>query len=176
MIGTHYTAPADLPTISLVAKGGCLILLDWHCDKTERLFTKINQKAMWLDADVLDVADSNQAVLLNVIAQLDEYFQGVRTQFDIPLDVSFGTPFEQLVWRALQQIPYGQTISYATLASNIGKPTAFRAVANANGKNPISIIIPCHRVIASDGRLGGYTGGVDIKKQLLNLENVLVDC
>lgn len=176
MTGTHYIAPAGLPTISLVAKDGRLILLDWHCDKTERLFTKINQKAMWLDADVLDVADSNQAVLLNVIAQLDEYFQGVRTQFDIPLDVSFGTPFEQLVWRALQQIPYGQTISYATLASNIGKPTAFRAVANANGKNPISIIIPCHRVIASDGRLGGYTGGVDIKKQLLNLENVLVDC
>lgn len=174
MTGTHYIAPAGLPTISLVAKDGRLILLDWHCDKTERLFARINQQAVWLDLDLLDEHESNQAVLLGAVAQLDEYFQGVRTQFDIPLDVSFGTPFERMVWQALQKIPYGQTVSYATLAGHIGKPTAFRAVANANGKNPISIIIPCHRVIASDGRLGGYTGGIDIKKQLLSLENVPV--
>ena len=84
--------------------------------------------------------------------------------------MSLGTPFQQSVWRALQQIPYGQTISYAQLAQNIGKPTAYRAVANANGKNPLSIIIPCHRVVASDGSLGGYTGGLDKKRILLSIE------
>ena len=83
-----------------------------------------------------------------------------------------GTPFQQKVWASLQKIPYGKTISYAKLADNIDQPTAFRAVANANGKNPFSIIVPCHRVISSDGKLGGYTGGVDKKVYLLAIEGV----
>ena len=101
-----------------------------------------------------------------------EYTNGKRQYFDLPLDVSIGTPFQQKVWASLQKIPYGKTISYAKLADNIDQPTAFRAVANANGKNPFSIIIPCHRVISSDGKLGGYTGGVDKKAYLLAIEGV----
>ncbi|WP_296274397.1 methylated-DNA--[protein]-cysteine S-methyltransferase, partial [Psychrobacter sp. UBA6730] len=89
-----------------------------------------------------------------------------------PLDISLGTEFQQQVWRALQGIKHGETISYATLAQRVGNPKGFRAVANANGKNPFSIIIPCHRVIASDGKLGGYTGGLDKKAYLLALEGV----
>ena len=110
------------------------------------------------------------ALLLTTITQLDQYLAGERQQFDMTLDWSLGTPFQQSVWRALQQIPYGQTISYAQLAQSIGKPTAYRAVANANGKNPFSIIIPCHRVVASHGSLGGYTGGLDKKRLLLGIE------
>ena len=83
-----------------------------------------------------------------------------------------GTEFQQKVWRALQEIEYGETISYATLAQRVDSPKGFRAVAQANGKNPFSIIVPCHRVIASDGKLGGYTGGLDKKEYLLALEGV----
>lgn len=111
-----------------------------------------------------------ETLLLATISQLQQYQAGKLQQFDIPLDLSLGTPFQQSVWRALQQIPYGQTISYAQLAQNIDKPTAYRAVANANGKNPFSIVIPCHRVVASDGSLGGYTGGLDKKRLLLKIE------
>ncbi|MBR7539075.1 methylated-DNA--[protein]-cysteine S-methyltransferase, partial [Mycobacterium tuberculosis] len=92
---------------------------------------------------------------------------GQRQVFDMPIALYTGTPFQQTVWEALLKIPYGKTISYAQLANHIGQPTACRAVANANGKNPISLIIPCHRVIASDGKLGGYTGGIEIKQTLL---------
>lgn len=107
---------------------------------------------------------------MQVITQLDEYFNGERMVFELPLDLSHGTDFQIKVWQTLCQIPYGQTISYKALATMINKPTAHRACANANGKNLISLIIPCHRVIASDGTLGGYTGGVDIKEKLLALE------
>ena len=111
-------------------------------------------------------------LLRNCIEQLQQYTQHQRRSFDIELDLSIGTSFQQKVWHALQQIPYGTTISYAKLASNIGQPSAYRAVANANGKNPISVIVPCHRVIASDGGLGGYTGGIDKKIALLKVEQV----
>ena len=103
---------------------------------------------------------------------MDEYFKGERQAFDLALDLSLGTPFQQRVWRALQNIDHGETISYATLARNVDNPKGFRAVANANGRNPFSIIVPCHRVIASDGKLGGYTGGLDKKEYLLALEGV----
>jgi methylated-DNA-[protein]-cysteine S-methyltransferase len=101
--------------------------------------------------------------------QLDEYFAGRRKEFTLPLSFQ-GTAFQVRVWKQLQQIPYGKTISYAQLAHAIQNPKACRAAGSANGKNPISIIIPCHRVIAADGSLGGYASGLEIKKQLLDLE------
>ena len=101
--------------------------------------------------------------------QLDEYFAGKRQAFDLPLAPK-GTPFQQAAWKQLLEIPYGQTISYSQEAKAIGRPKACRAVGSANGKNPIGIIIPCHRVIAADGSLGGYASGLDIKIQLLELE------
>jgi AraC family transcriptional regulator of adaptative response/methylated-DNA-[protein]-cysteine methyltransferase len=102
-------------------------------------------------------------------SQLDEYFHGERRQFDIPLYVP-GTPFQTRVWEALQRIPSGTTTSYARLAESIGQPNAVRAVARANGDNRIAILIPCHRVIGSNGELVGYGGGLWRKKKLLDLE------
>lgn len=101
--------------------------------------------------------------------ELAEYFAGRRRHFDMPLDL-VGTPFQQSVWHALLAIPYGQTRSYAEQARSIGKPTATRAVASANGNNKISLVVPCHRVIGSDGSLTGYGGGVARKEWLLALE------
>ncbi|WP_201583704.1 methylated-DNA--[protein]-cysteine S-methyltransferase [Psychrobacter jeotgali] len=126
----------------------------------------------FIDSNSLSRKDPSQALLLTAIDQLDEYAAGKRKVFDLPLDLSLGTEFQQKVWRALQDINYGETISYATLAQNVNNPKGYRAVANANGKNPFSIIVPCHRVIASDGKLGGYTGGLDKKEYLLALEGV----
>ena len=104
-----------------------------------------------------------------VVAQLEEYFSGARRDFDLGLDL-IGTPFQQSVWRALQDIPYGETRSYGEIARVIGKSRAARAVGMANNRNPISIIVPCHRVIGADGSLVGYGGGLDIKTSLLALE------
>ncbi|MES1964517.1 methylated-DNA--[protein]-cysteine S-methyltransferase [Psychrobacter sp. AH5] len=126
----------------------------------------------FIDKNSLSINDPAQALLLKTIGQIHEYAMEERKEFELPLDLSLGTKFQQQVWRELQQIKHGDTISYATLARRIGNPKACRAVANANGKNPFSLIIPCHRVIASDGRLGGYTGGVDKKQYLLALEGV----
>ncbi|MDR1707739.1 MAG: methylated-DNA--[protein]-cysteine S-methyltransferase [Prevotella sp.] len=102
-------------------------------------------------------------------AQLNQYFKGERQVFDIPLDL-VGTEFQKQVWLALLQIPYGCTTTYARQAELIGKPSSVRAVANANGKNKISIILPCHRVIGADGTLTGYGGGIWRKKKLLEFE------
>jgi methylated-DNA-[protein]-cysteine S-methyltransferase len=110
-----------------------------------------------------------RGVLAESVKQLREYFAGRRTQFDLPLAPE-GTPFQQSVWRCLQEIPYGETISYAELARRVGNPKAARAVGSANGKNRIAIIIPCHRVIAADGTLGGFGGGLPAKLKLLELE------
>ena len=106
----------------------------------------------------------------NVIKQLSLYFTGDLEKFDCQLDLRQGTPFQQKVWRQLTGISYGKTISYRTLAEGIGQPRAFRAVGNANGKNPLPLIVPCHRVIQGNGSLGGYTGGLHIKRFLLDLE------
>ena len=114
-----------------------------------------------------------QKILSATKKQLEQYFAGKRTAFDIPLDLE-GTDFQQLAWRALCRIPFGKTISYGDQAKNIKKPKAFRAVGSANGKNPIPIIVPCHRVVAGDGSLGGYSLGLKMKKQLLALEGVSV--
>ena len=114
---------------------------------------------------------SAQAILIETKKQLGQYFAGKRTSFDVALDL-VGTEFQVKAWRALCRIPFGKTISYGQQAANIKKPKAFRAVGSANGKNPIPIIVPCHRVVASDGSLGGYSLGLKMKKQLLALEGV----
>jgi len=108
-------------------------------------------------------------VIGQVCNQLDEYFAGKRKGFELPLNLA-GTPFQQRVWSELLQISYGKTISYAQLAQSAGNPKACRAVGSANGKNPVAIIVPCHRVINADGKLGGYAYGLEVKKRLLDLE------
>ena len=108
-------------------------------------------------------------ILREAVDQLETYFAGARTDFDLALEPC-GTDFQLATWEALLEIPYGETISYAELARRIGKPAAVRAVGAANGANPLPIVIPCHRVIGSDGRLVGYGGGLEIKRFLLALE------
>ena len=114
---------------------------------------------------------SAQTILIKTQKQLEQYFAGKRTSFDVALDL-VGTEFQVQAWRALCRIPFGKTISYGQQAAIIKKPKAFRAVGSANGKNPIPIIVPCHRVVAGDGSLGGYSLGLKMKKQLLALEGV----
>lgn len=109
-------------------------------------------------------------LLAQAAGQLAEYFAGTRTAFDLPLDPA-GTPFQQQVWAALRAIPYGETRSYLAIARQLGRPTATRAVGAANGRNPIAIVTPCHRVIGSDGSLTGFAGGLDNKRRLLALES-----
>jgi O-6-methylguanine DNA methyltransferase len=105
--------------------------------------------------------------------QFHEYINGDRKQFDLQVELE-GTPFQKKVWQALQNIPYGETRSYSEMAASIGQPKAVRAVGHANGTNPLPIIYPCHRVIGKNKRLTGYAGGVDMKKQLLQIEGVEV--
>ncbi|CAM3549102.1 methylated-DNA--[protein]-cysteine S-methyltransferase [Parendozoicomonas haliclonae] len=111
----------------------------------------------------------SDAVLTAATQQLDEWFAGSRREFDLPLAPD-GTPFQQKVWKALQTIPYGTTSTYGELAGKLGQPSSARAVGAANGKNPIALIIPCHRVIGADGSLTGYAFGLEKKKKLLSLE------
>lgn len=106
------------------------------------------------------------------LSELEEYFVGKRREFTFPIDLR-GTDFQLACWRALLAIPYGETRSYAAIASAVGKPNAFRAVGMANNRNPVAIVVPCHRVIASDGTLCGYGGGLDVKRKLLELEGAL---
>jgi methylated-DNA-[protein]-cysteine S-methyltransferase len=113
--------------------------------------------------------EADPAALAEVVGQLTEYFAGTRRDFTLALD-PHGTPFQRVVWAALETIPYGATIAYAELARRIDKPRAVRAVGAANGQNPLPIVIPCHRVIGSDGSLTGYGGGLPIKRALLDLE------
>ncbi len=124
----------------------------------------------------LDEASISHAMacrhIKNAIAQLSEYFLGKRRSFDLIFDLE-GTDFENSVWRQLSKIPYGKTTSYKNIAELINNPKAVRAVGSANGKNPLCIVVPCHRVIASDGTLGGYVGGLKIKSELLALEAAL---
>ena len=109
------------------------------------------------------------APFAHVQAELADYFAGRLTRFTVPVAPA-GTAFQRRAWDALRDIPYGQTISYAEQARRLGHPRASRAVGGANGKNPVSIVVPCHRVVASDGTLGGYGGGLPVKRRLLDLE------
>jgi len=115
----------------------------------------------------------DSAALAPYIAQVSEFLDGKRRDFDFPLDLR-GTDFQLRCWNQLVKIPYGEVITYAQLAQRVGSPNGFRAVGHANGQNPIAIIVPCHRVIASDGTLGGYGGGLPMKQWLLDLEGAII--
>ena len=117
------------------------------------------------------IYNKKNEILNYTISQLSDYFSGERTEFNIPLSFMYGTDFQINVWKTLLSIKFGETKSYLDIARLINNPFSYRAVGNANNKNPISIIIPCHRVVANDGSLGGYGGGLEIKKNLLNLES-----
>lgn len=112
-------------------------------------------------------------VLAQAIQELEEYFKGTRRQFQVPLHLQ-GTLFQKSVWNALKKIPYGKTYSYRDIARKIKNPKAVRAVGSANGKNPVCIMVPCHRVIAANGTLGGYAGGLPRKRKLLSLEGKII--
>lgn len=117
--------------------------------------------------------DPSHPVLVAAMAQLDEYFAGRRTSFDLPLDLQHGTSFQQSVWRSLLAIPRGASTSYGQLGQRIGAPGAARAVGAAVGRNPLSVVVPCHRVLGAGGALTGYAGGLDRKTALLRLEGAL---
>jgi methylated-DNA-[protein]-cysteine S-methyltransferase len=119
-------------------------------------------------------ADPEHPVLRQAIAQLTAYFAGERVDFDLPLDLQAGTPFQQSVWDALRSIPRGGTTSYADLARRLGRPQAARAIGAAVGRNPVSIVVPCHRVLGTGGALTGYAGGLERKTALLQLEGALM--
>lgn len=154
-------------------------VLQWTMDsKIGRLYLAASPKGLqalyWdkLDVPMAESLNGDEPairILAKTVKQLEEYFAGARRDFDIPFDVT-GTNFQKMVWGELSRIPYGQTISYKDLARKIKNDKAVRAVGTANGRNPISIIVPCHRVIAADGTLGGYGGGLNNKTILLELE------
>lgn len=123
------------------------------------------------DAPMPCIASQETPLLARGREQLLEYLAGTRTRFDLPLS-PHGTPFQQRVWAALQDIPFGQTCSYRDIARTVDCPRGFRAVGMANNRNPIPIFIPCHRVVGADGSLVGYAGGLDLKRRLLALEGV----
>ncbi len=116
--------------------------------------------------------EQSSRALQPYVSELEEYFAGKRRKFTFQLDLR-GTDFQLACWRALLAIPYGETRTYADIARAVGKPNAFRAVGMANNRNPVAIVVPCHRVIASDGTLCGYGGGLDVKRKLLELEGAL---
>jgi methylated-DNA-[protein]-cysteine S-methyltransferase len=124
--------------------------------------------SLWFTSDAPESGDRD-ALLDRAIEEVDEYFAGARTEFSIRLAPE-GTPFQHEVWNALRAIPFGETRSYSDVARTIGKPRAVRAVGAANGRNPLGIVVPCHRVIGADGSLTGYAGGMERKKFLLALE------
>jgi len=159
----QYNAPCGKLRLGSVDNRLCLCdwAEGWHRQATEnRLKRLLKARFVEQPSEVID----------RTIQQLDEYFRRERTTFDLPLVFS-GSEFQQRVWAELQRIPYGTTTSYGEMARRIGMPKAVRAVANANGANPISIIVPCHRVIGSDGSLTGYGGGLETKRFLLELES-----
>jgi len=153
---------------------GRLILLADEHGLTRILFANQNLDDLDLDrgpetADEIPEAPEDP-VLAATAQQLTEYFAGTRAEFDLPLHLE-GTDFQREAWLALADIPYGKTTTYARQAEAIGRPGAFRAVGSANGSNPIPIVLPCHRVVGSDGSLTGFGGGVDVKQSLLDLES-----
>lgn len=144
-------------TLKLVANEMALVAVLWENENPKRVRL----------AELVEQAD--HPVLLETQKQLTEYFAGKRQQFNLPLDFA-GTEFQQKVWQALLSIPFGETRSYRDIAEQIGNVKAVRAVGAANGKNPISIIAPCHRVVGTNGKLVGFAGGLDNKDILLRLE------
>lgn len=161
----YYKSPVG--EILLGSYDGKLCLADWRYRKMRSTIDSRLQKS--LQAKYIE---KSSEVIEETIRQLEEYFSHKRKSFDIPL-LMIGTDFQKSVWEELIKIPYGETASYLKLAQNVGNEKAVRAVASANGANAISILIPCHRIIGSDGSLTGYAGGVDVKKKLLEIESNL---
>ena len=145
---------------------GKLCLLDFRYRKMRKTVDERIKKG--LNAKF---AENNTEIIEKTLAELDEYFHGNRKEFDVPLKM-VGTDFQKRVWEALLRVPFGTTSTYLQLAKNIKNEKAVRAVASANGANSMSIIIPCHRIIGSNGELVGYAGGLPIKKRLLKLEQI----
>lgn len=137
-----------------------------------RILDRLDRACGPLSARQEALTDRELRLLAQAQRELDEYGAGQRTRFTLPLDFAWGTPFQQAVWRALYEVPYGEVISYAELAQRSGRPGAARAVGQANGANPLAPVVPCHRVIAADGTLGGYGGGLPLKARLLALEGI----
>jgi len=169
------TMPARLPSSPLVQCRVATVLGDVHLAASP-----VGLAGLWFDGqrhlpDRLQGADAwphepTQPVLCAAAAQLADYLGGRRTRFELPLDLSGGTPFQQAVWHALRAIPRGATVGYGALALSLGQPRAVRAVAAAVGRNPLSVIVPCHRVVGAGGALTGYAGGLPRKAALLQLE------
>jgi methylated-DNA-[protein]-cysteine S-methyltransferase len=154
----RYQSPLGPLLLAVSTKG----LLALEFDREDRGPRKLDSIA-WQEAPLK---------LRRYVSELKEYFGGKRRAFSFPLDLR-GTAFQLQCWLALLAIPYGETRTYADIARAVGKPRAFRAVGLANNRNPIAIVVPCHRVIASDGTLCGYGGGLDVKRKLLELEGAL---
>lgn len=151
------TLDSPVGTLTVVASETALRAVLWPIEKPGRVRFREN------------VAVGTNKILDDTVVQLDEYFAGERTTFDLSLD-AVGTDFQQSVWAGLSAIPWGATQSYGELATALGKPSASRAVGSATGRNPISIVVPCHRLVASSGKLTGFAGGIDAKRWLLNHE------
>lgn len=162
---TYYTNTVDSPCgplLLIVDAAGAVVRIEFCNGRDSRRVTERLQAA---GAEVVE--DAGRTV--EVRRQLAEYFAGERREFDLPLAPE-GTPFERAVWGELAKIPFGETRSYGEIAEALGRPGAARAVGRANGANPIPIVVPCHRVIGSDGSLTGFGGGLDVKSRLLELE------
>ena len=154
--------------LTVASPVGRLILVADDDGLTHLMLANADLASAGLDED--DVPEApDDPVLAAAAEQLGEYFDGTRTAFDLPLHLE-GNEFERDAWLALGDIPYGETVSYAQQADAIGRHGAFRAVGSANGRNPVAIILPCHRVIGADGSLVGFGGGLDVKRALLDLE------
>ena len=155
-----HTTTMDSPVgeLRLIAGENGLRAILWGAEDAERI-ASIDDELVQGTTPVLDEA----------ISQLEEYFAGTRREFDLPLDPA-GTEFQQSAWMVLRTIPYGQTISYGQQAEQLGDPNKARAVGAANGKNPLSIVVPCHRVVGSNGHLTGFAAGIDVKSWLLDHE------
>lgn len=149
-----------------------LCLCDWNVNRhRERNDNRIKRLLHHVDTSYIynEMENSSILTIQRARQELDEYFSGNRKSFDVPL-LMMGTDFQKRVWQALKNIPYGSTVSYKDIACRVGNPKGVRAVAQAIGANPLSIFVPCHRVVGSDGTLTGYAGGVDAKRFLLQLE------
>lgn len=152
--------------LAVGSRGIVSILLPNAVERRDRELGRLAPGGYQLVDDTAGMAEAR--------AQLNAYFDGDRQEFDVPLDLR-GTPFQCAVWEAVLQVPYGETTTYGEIARRIGKPGMARPVGSANGANPIPIIVPCHRIIGSNGNLTGYGGGLDLKRALLKLEGVPTD-
>lgn len=168
---SYTTMPSPIGPLFLAASERGLVALEFEARLPGQQTIRPNPRDLARGSDSLRFEHSEKE-MRSYVLELDEYFQGQRRCFFSPLDLR-GSDFQLACWRALQAIPYGETRSYADIARAVGRPQGFRAVGMANHRNPIAIVVPCHRVIASDGTLCGYGGGLEVKRKLLELEGAL---